>query len=107
MPLDDERPRREPGLLRRQLQLPSTDELVPPLPPEELNALDAPLHDRPVLLQHGCYAQAHRDAFNRLLAAPRTPAFRPIALVAPHSAPAAEDQLSWVLSLCGRGESIE
>jgi hypothetical protein len=39
---------------------------------------------------------------------PRAPRlFVPIALVAPHSAPAAEDQLGWVLSLCGRGESNE
>ena len=45
MPLDAERPRREPGVLRGQRQLPSTDELVSPLRPEELNAFDAPLPD--------------------------------------------------------------
>ena len=34
---------RQPGLLRGQLQLPSIDVLLAPLPPEELDALEAPL----------------------------------------------------------------
>lgn len=33
----------KPGVLRGRLQLPSTEELLAPLPPEELEALDAPL----------------------------------------------------------------
>ena len=45
MPLDVERPRRQPGVLRGQLRLPPTDELLSPLPPEELSALEAPLPD--------------------------------------------------------------
>ena len=43
VPLDTDRPRRQPGLLRGQLQLPPIDVLLAPLPPEELDALDAPL----------------------------------------------------------------
>jgi prevent-host-death family protein len=43
MPLDVDQPRRQPGLLRGQLQLPPTDVLLAPLPPEELDPLDAPL----------------------------------------------------------------
>jgi prevent-host-death family protein len=43
VPLDNDRPRRQPGLLRGQLQLPSMDVLLAPLPPEELDAIDAPL----------------------------------------------------------------
>jgi prevent-host-death family protein len=35
-------PRRQPGVLRGLLQLPSTEELLAPLPPEELDAVDAP-----------------------------------------------------------------
>ena len=38
-----DRPRRQPGLLRGQLQLPPIDVLLAPLPPEELDALEAPL----------------------------------------------------------------
>jgi hypothetical protein len=30
-------------VLRGQLQLPATEELLAPLPPEELDAIDAPL----------------------------------------------------------------
>ena len=41
--LETDRPRRQPGLLRGQLQLPSIDVLLAPLPPEELDALEAPL----------------------------------------------------------------
>jgi GNAT superfamily N-acetyltransferase len=40
VPLETDRPRRQPGLLRGHLQLPATDVLLAPLPPEEL---DAPL----------------------------------------------------------------
>jgi prevent-host-death family protein len=36
--LETDRPRRQPGLLRGQLQLPSIDVLLAPLPPEELDA---------------------------------------------------------------------
>ncbi len=43
VPLETDRPRRQPGLLRGQLQLPPIDVLLAPLPPEELDALDAPL----------------------------------------------------------------
>jgi GNAT superfamily N-acetyltransferase len=43
VPLETDRPRRQPGLLRGQLQLPATDVLLAPLPPEELDPLDAPL----------------------------------------------------------------
>ena len=43
VPLETDRPRRQPGLLRGQLQLPSIDVLLAPLPPEELDALEAPL----------------------------------------------------------------
>ena len=38
-----DRPRRQPGLLRGQLQQPPIDVLLAPLPPEELDALEAPL----------------------------------------------------------------
>ena len=41
--LETDRPRRQPGLLRGQLQLPPIDVLLAPLPPEELDALEAPL----------------------------------------------------------------
>jgi antitoxin (DNA-binding transcriptional repressor) of toxin-antitoxin stability system len=43
VPLETDRPRRQPGLLRGQLQLPPIDGLLAPLPPEELDGLDAPL----------------------------------------------------------------
>jgi len=43
VPLETDRPWRQPGLLRGQLQLPSIDVLLAPLPPEELDALEAPL----------------------------------------------------------------
>jgi prevent-host-death family protein len=43
VPLAADQPRRQPGVLRGQLQLPPTEELLAPLPPEELEALDAPL----------------------------------------------------------------
>jgi len=51
VPLETDQPRRQPGLqlLRRslaatgQLQLPPIDVLLAPLPPEELDALEAPL----------------------------------------------------------------
>ena len=43
VPLETDRPRRQPGLLRGQLQLPPIDVLLAPLPPEELAALEAPL----------------------------------------------------------------
>ncbi|KEF42135.1 MAG: prevent-host-death protein [Cyanobium sp. CACIAM 14] len=43
MPLEVDQPRRQPGVLRGQLQLPATDVLLAPLPPEELDAFDAPL----------------------------------------------------------------
>jgi PIN domain nuclease of toxin-antitoxin system/antitoxin (DNA-binding transcriptional repressor) of toxin-antitoxin stability system len=43
VPLDTDRPRRQPGLLREQLQLPPIDVLLAPLPPEKLDALDAPV----------------------------------------------------------------
>lgn len=43
VPLEADQPRRQPGLLRGQLQLPPLDVLLSPLPPEELDSLDAPL----------------------------------------------------------------
>jgi prevent-host-death family protein len=43
VPLEIDRPRRQPGLLRGQLQLPAIEELLAPLPPEELDSLDASL----------------------------------------------------------------
>ncbi len=43
VPLEADQPRRRPGVLRGQLQLPATEALLAPLPPEELDALDAPL----------------------------------------------------------------
>jgi prevent-host-death family protein len=43
VPLEPAQPRRQPGVLRGLLQLPSTEELLAPLPPEELDAADAPL----------------------------------------------------------------
>ncbi len=43
VPLETDRPRRQPGLLRGQLQLPPIDVLLAPLPPEELDALEDPL----------------------------------------------------------------
>jgi prevent-host-death family protein len=43
VPLEPAQPRRQPGVLRGLLQLPSTEELLAPLPPEELDAFDAPL----------------------------------------------------------------
>jgi prevent-host-death family protein len=43
VPLETERPQRQPGLLRGQLQLPPIDELLAPLPSEELDALDTQL----------------------------------------------------------------
>ena len=55
VPLETDQPRRQPGLLRGQLQLPPIDVLLAPLPPEELDALEAPLpwpepEDRPCLV---------------------------------------------------------
>ncbi|MCP9929814.1 type II toxin-antitoxin system prevent-host-death family antitoxin [Cyanobium sp. AMD-g] len=43
VPLDPDQPRRQPGVLRGRLQLPATDVLLAPLPPEELDALEAAL----------------------------------------------------------------
>jgi prevent-host-death family protein len=43
VPLEPAEPRRQPGVLRGLLQLPSTEELLAPLLPEELDAFDAPL----------------------------------------------------------------
>jgi prevent-host-death family protein len=43
VPLEPTQPRRQPGVLRGLLQLPSNEELLAPLPPEELDAVDAPL----------------------------------------------------------------
>ena len=43
VPLETDQPRRQPGLLRGELQLPAIDVLLAPLPPEELDALGAPL----------------------------------------------------------------
>jgi antitoxin (DNA-binding transcriptional repressor) of toxin-antitoxin stability system len=43
VPLETDRPRRQPGLRRGQLKLPPMDVLLAPLPPEELDALEAPL----------------------------------------------------------------
>jgi prevent-host-death family protein len=39
VPLEPDRPHRQPGVLRGQLQLPPIDELLAPLPPEDLDAL--------------------------------------------------------------------
>jgi len=39
VPLEMDWPRRQPGLLRGQLQLPPIEVLLAPLPPEELDAL--------------------------------------------------------------------
>jgi prevent-host-death family protein len=41
VPLEADQPRRQPGVLRGTLQLPATDVLLAPLPPEELEALEA------------------------------------------------------------------
>jgi antitoxin (DNA-binding transcriptional repressor) of toxin-antitoxin stability system len=46
VPLETDRLRRQPGLLRGQLQLPPIEVLLAPLPPEELDALGAPLPSR-------------------------------------------------------------
>jgi prevent-host-death family protein len=43
VPLENDRPRRQPGLLRGQVQLPCIDVLLAPLPPEELDATSDPL----------------------------------------------------------------
>ncbi|MFM7551055.1 MAG: type II toxin-antitoxin system Phd/YefM family antitoxin [Cyanobacteriota bacterium] len=43
VPREPDQPRRQPGVLRGQLHLPSPDLLLAPLPPEELDGLDAPL----------------------------------------------------------------
>jgi prevent-host-death family protein len=43
VPLEADQPRRQPGVLRGKLQLPATEALLAPLPPEELDALEAPL----------------------------------------------------------------
>jgi len=43
VPLEADQPRRQPGVLRGTLQLPDTEALLAPLPPEELDALEAPL----------------------------------------------------------------
>ena len=43
VPLKTEQPRRQPAVLRGQLQLPPIDVLLAPLPPVELDALGAPL----------------------------------------------------------------
>jgi len=43
VPLEADQPRRQPGLLRSQLRLPPIEVLLAPLPPEELDGLDAPL----------------------------------------------------------------
>ena len=43
VPLDTERPRRQRGLLRWKLQLQAKEGLLAPLPPEELDAIHAPL----------------------------------------------------------------
>lgn len=40
VPLEPDQPRRQPGVLRGQIRLPATQELLAPLPPEELDALD-------------------------------------------------------------------
>ena len=45
VPLEADRPRRQPGVLRGQVQLPSTEELLAPLPPEELDIFEAVLPD--------------------------------------------------------------
>jgi antitoxin (DNA-binding transcriptional repressor) of toxin-antitoxin stability system len=43
MPLETDQPRRRAGVLRGQLRLPATEELLAPLPPKELDALEVPL----------------------------------------------------------------
>jgi prevent-host-death family protein len=43
VPLEPAHSRRQPGVLSGLLQLPSTEELLAPLPPDELDAFDAPL----------------------------------------------------------------
>ncbi|MFM7086007.1 MAG: type II toxin-antitoxin system Phd/YefM family antitoxin [Cyanobium sp.] len=43
MPLKAEVPRRQPGILRDRITLPSTEELLAPLPEQELKALAAEL----------------------------------------------------------------
>jgi len=43
VPLENDRHRRQPGLLRGQVQLPCIDVLLAPLPPEELDATSDPL----------------------------------------------------------------
>jgi len=43
VPLAADQPRRRPGVLRGTLQLPDAEALLAPLPPEELDALEAPL----------------------------------------------------------------
>jgi hypothetical protein len=43
MPLEPDRLRWRPGILHGQLQLPAMDVLLAPLPPEDLDVLDAPL----------------------------------------------------------------
>jgi prevent-host-death family protein len=40
VPLEEPRPRRQPGVLRGRLQLPPPEELMAPLPEEELEAID-------------------------------------------------------------------
>lgn len=40
VPLEQDEPRRQPGLLRGQLLLPAPDELLAPLPFEELDAIE-------------------------------------------------------------------
>ena len=40
VPLEQDEPRRQPGLLRGRLRLPSPDELLVPLPLEELDAIE-------------------------------------------------------------------
>jgi prevent-host-death family protein len=43
VPLEADQTRRQPGVLRGQLQLPATEALLAPLPPEDLDGLEAPL----------------------------------------------------------------
>ena len=43
VPLETDRPRRQPGLLRGQLQLPAIEVLLAPMPPKELADPGAPL----------------------------------------------------------------
>ncbi len=40
VPLEAPRPRRQPGLLRGRLRLPSPEQLMEPLPEEELKAIE-------------------------------------------------------------------